>query len=257
MDRFWLNLNYNKIKFSFELSAEFVCCEVLDSNSCLFFLRCILVCRSYLYSCLTYWVLLCLSYQGQICKKADLCLNLYPCVIKYDLIYLSLSVKDLFGIVWYGGTLAKNGDNPALWINRLNLVLTIKFIIPTRRMPLAQQLLTIVLPVWQGVWSSQTGQRWRLHQQLPPGLQHCARGARGDRFRRAETAHRHRPGPHQKPLHPHLGWSHQVGLLAPWVFCFIGQGTGFTSWAGCAPQAANSLVRFLDKAEGDATASNI
>ena len=28
---------------------------------------------------------------GQICKKADLCLNLYPCVIKYYLLSLSLS----------------------------------------------------------------------------------------------------------------------------------------------------------------------
>ena len=124
-------------------------------------------------------------------------------------------------------------------------------------MPLAQQLLTIVLPVSQGVWSSQTGQRWRLHQQVPPGLQHRARGARGDRVRRAETAHRHRPGPHQKPLHPHLGWSHQVGLLAPRVFCFVGRGTGFTSWAGCALRATSGSVRFLVEADGDATVSNI
>ena len=34
----------------------------------------------------------CVCHQGQICKKADTCLNLYPCVIKYYLIlsYLSL-----------------------------------------------------------------------------------------------------------------------------------------------------------------------
>ena len=37
-----------------------------------------------------YWVLLC--HQGQIWKKADTCLNLYPCVIKYYLI-LSLSLS--------------------------------------------------------------------------------------------------------------------------------------------------------------------
>jgi len=42
--------------------AKFVCCEVLDSNSFfVLFLRCILICHSYLYSCLMYWVLLCLS----------------------------------------------------------------------------------------------------------------------------------------------------------------------------------------------------
>ena len=34
---------------------------ILFSFSFFFFLRCILVCRNYLYSCLRYWVLLCLS----------------------------------------------------------------------------------------------------------------------------------------------------------------------------------------------------
>ena len=32
----------------------------------------------------------CVCHQGQICKKADTCLNLYPCVIKY---YLILSLR--------------------------------------------------------------------------------------------------------------------------------------------------------------------
>ena len=31
----------------------------------------------------------CVCHQGQICKKADLCLNLYPCVIKYYLIFFT------------------------------------------------------------------------------------------------------------------------------------------------------------------------
>ena len=56
-----------------------------------FFLRCILVCRNYLYPCLTHWELLCFVIWDRfvIFLKADLCLNLYPCVIKYYLIIFS------------------------------------------------------------------------------------------------------------------------------------------------------------------------
>ena len=33
----------------------------------------------------------CVCHQGQICKKAESCVNLYPCVIKYYLMSLSVS----------------------------------------------------------------------------------------------------------------------------------------------------------------------
>ena len=73
--------------------AEFVCYEVLDRNSLfcfVLFLRCILVCRNYLYTCLT---CCCDCHQEQICKEAGLCLNLYPSVIKYYLILLHLPLS--------------------------------------------------------------------------------------------------------------------------------------------------------------------
>ena len=37
-----------------------------------------------------YWVLFCVWHRGQICKEAESCLNLYPCVVKYYLICLSV-----------------------------------------------------------------------------------------------------------------------------------------------------------------------
>ena len=50
-------------------------------------LRCILVCRSYMYSCLVYWVLLCLSSGTDLFKKKKTLVlkSFYPCSIKYYL----------------------------------------------------------------------------------------------------------------------------------------------------------------------------
>ena len=46
----------------------------------------------------------CVCHQGQICKKADLSLNLYPCVIKYSLLSVCLSLLFIFSIpfLWIG-----------------------------------------------------------------------------------------------------------------------------------------------------------
>jgi len=110
-----MNLNYNpwKIKFSSSSSlslslspensglhlsyfAEFVCCKILDSNSLFVFLKMYFI---FYFAAMIYilvWCIecCCVCHQGQICEKADLCLNLNPCVIKYYLIlsYLISSV---------------------------------------------------------------------------------------------------------------------------------------------------------------------
>ena len=73
--------------------AEFVCCEVLDSNTCLIFLKMYFSSPQlfvFLFDVLSVAVFV--IRDRYICKKADLCLNLYPCVIKYYLI-LSLSLS--------------------------------------------------------------------------------------------------------------------------------------------------------------------
>ena len=60
----WQDLHVSRLFWLLYLScfADCVCCEDVDGTSFfVLFLRYILVCRNYLYSCLTYWVLLCLS----------------------------------------------------------------------------------------------------------------------------------------------------------------------------------------------------
>ena len=83
-----LSLSLENSDLHLSYFAEFVCCEVLDSNTCCFSLsRCIFSLPQlfvFLFDVLSVAV----CHQVQTCKKADLCLNLYPCVIKYCLIII-------------------------------------------------------------------------------------------------------------------------------------------------------------------------
>ena len=66
----------------------------------------------------------CVCHQGQICEKADLCLNLYPCVIKYYLILSCLqcciSIVSVYSLSKQGISRSVSGSGATQEANSLH-----------------------------------------------------------------------------------------------------------------------------------------